>query len=174
MKKKIFLSITGVLLIVLLYFGTQIYWLLKTDQVPYRNLREVSSASCYVAFNVEHDNSLYKVVASSTRTAGTIRAKSKFHEYFYLLYMNEVIKYNLSVPLDDLLFSEVESGIVENSSLNKFEKIDFKVDTTIITKQNELPPDLRLEDKNAIIYLMLQKGINCCIDDLSGRTFADR
>jgi hypothetical protein len=169
MKQKIFLF-TVLILIVISYFSAQYYWLTKTKKLPYRNLTHIGSGSCYVIFNVENRDSIYTVVMPNLYASDLIREKIGISGFLYSLYMNEIIAHDWSIAVNDSLLSTISYHIIDPKAVAKFRDKNIRNDTTIFGLENSLRYDINQADFNAVIYLFIKSGSNCCIEDYSGAT----
>jgi hypothetical protein len=170
MKAKIIVWVIIVIFIAAAYFSGQYYWLTKTDKLPYRNLTHIGSGSCYIIFNVKNRDTVYTVVMPNLNASELVRENNRFSGFVYSLYMNETIAHNFSIRVDDSLFSSISHCIVDPKAVAKFQGRDIRNDTTIFGVKNSLRYDINQSDFNAIIYLFMKSGSNCCVEDYSGAT----
>lgn len=168
MLRKSSYIISSGLICLAIYISYQYYFLTTTDKIPYKNLAEISSSSCYIYFNVEHYEKVYRVVLPNSLSNSFINMKSTFLRAIYPLYLNEVIKRENSIEVDSSLFAKIQFAIVPDSVLIRLENQDIVADSTYIDKMR-LSDRLTQPEMNTIIYLLLKDGYNCCVQDESGR-----
>jgi hypothetical protein len=172
MRRKIFFLFGLSLISVVTYFSYQYYVLTKTNQVPYNNLTEISSASCYVYFNIEYRNAVYPVVLPNSLANSFISMKSTVLRAVYPLYLNEVIKRDRSITVDSSLFAKIQFAIVSDSTLMRLRKVDLIRDSGYVDNRR-LSNGLTQPERNVVIYRLLKGGYNCCIQDESGHVIID-
>lgn len=170
MKRKVLVSILITIVIVITYLGYQYYWLSKTDKLPYSNLLYNGTGSCYVSFNIECKDSIFTVVMPNEIAMIFVREKSNFLYHIYPWYMNEVIAHDMAIKLNDTLFAYMPSHSVDLNLVNKLMAGQMIQDTAVFKHGNVLRYDIPLAQENAIIYLFLKNGSNCCVHDISGVT----
>lgn len=167
-KRKIFiLTFIPIVVLAVGYFSIQWHYINTTDDMPYRNLRDFSSGGCMIYFNVKHKGKIYPVVYNNSSMPSRLSRKNKFLTIFSSLYLNEIIKYNWSITVNDTLFSEFKDGIVDEDLIKKYKGYDILSDTSIVV-DNHINFKYAGEHYKAIIYTLLKQGINCCINDESG------
>jgi hypothetical protein len=161
MKKSIlivlclFVSIIGVFLI-------KYENLVKTNLVPYHNLTKYGTNYFYIYSNICFNNKNHVIVCGNTQLFDLLsRKKNIFLKIrpVYALYLNEIIKNNLSIAVNEQLYNELQFAIVKEEFVlkhNNYKTIDF-----IIASDGKFPENLCRDDINAIIYILLKKGINC-------------
>jgi len=173
-KLRILTLITGLVLIIL-YLSIEWHWLETTQRLPYMNLKVRGSSSCYVYFNIENRGKVYRVVMPNGLADGAlVRRKSFLLSTFYSLYMAEMMRYDLSIGVDDSLFNEIKFFTIEDGAVNKFVEHDILNDTLLVDKDGRLVRNLTMEDRDAIIYTLLKNGTNCCVQDISGNIFVSQ
>lgn len=168
MKRKHLFLIGSIVLIPIIYFGCQYYWLSRTYELPYSNLLNMSTSSCYINFKIEKGDSIYQVVMPNTLAYRFVEERSKFLGYIYPLYMKDIIENEKAISVNDSLFEFASIFMVDTQNIKKYVNRDLANDTTIFRNRNFLRYDIRNADRNAIIYLYLKQGLNCCVDDISG------
>ena len=181
MRKRIvqIWKITKISIVILIFTVTYLIarfvWLQNTDKLPYRNLRHIGSTSCYVSFKIKHASEVRQVVMPNQHAYSVIKRKNRFLAlpFIYDLYMTEAINWGWGVWLSDSLFKEASSSAVDKAFVEKFAMYDFKNDTLFL-KQYILDKALATSEKNSVIYLLLEKNMNCCLQDLSGLNWVDR
>jgi hypothetical protein len=166
--RGIFFIIVLSLICVVIYFSYQYYFLTTTNEVPYKNLTEISSSSCYVYFNIEYRHRVYPVVLPNSLSNSFISMKSTFLRSVYPLYLNDVIRRNRSITVDSGLFAKIQFAIVPDSTLTRLRRENLVNDSTYVNSLR-LSEGLTQFEINAVIYLLLKNGYNCCVQDESGR-----
>jgi hypothetical protein len=164
-RKTYFLALLAVIILVIAYFGVQWNYISTTNDVPYKNLP--GTDNCLIYFNIKHEGIVYPVIYKGSSMYSRLSKKNKFLALFSSLYLNEIIKRNWSITVDDNLFSEFESSIVRKDLIEKYQNKDVLMDTTIIAN-NRIKYHLAGEQYKAILYTLLKNGINCCQDDETG------
>jgi len=175
MKKKILRLSIGAVVLAILYLSLEWYWLQTTQLLPYMNLKDLGSSSCYVYFNVKNQGKVYKVVMpNGMADRALVSRKSVLLSACYSFYMAEIIRYDLSIGVNDSLFSEIKLWAVDDMAVNKFARQDLLNDTLLLDKYNRLTSRVPLGEYNALIYTLLKNGSNCCVEDISGDVFVSR
>lgn len=150
------------------YLSYKYYILKTTNVVPYKNLTEIGSSSCYVYFNIEYRDKTYPVVLTNALSNSFVNMKSGFLRSIYPFYLNEIISRDASIGVDSTLFANIEFAIVPDSTL-------MRLQTENIVGEPRYVNGFRLSDsldqfeQNAVIYMLLKHGYNCCVQDESGR-----
>jgi hypothetical protein len=145
----------------------QWHYINTTNDLPFKNLTDFSSGSCLIYFNIEHNDTVYPVLATNALISEKIFEGNKLSGIIYPLYLNEVIKHDWNVNADDSLFSELQWMIVREDLIAEYNRKDLVTDSTVILN-NRIRPHLAGEHQKAVIYSLLKQGINCCKDDETG------
>lgn len=161
--------IIGLILIAIpiVYWGTQWHYVNTTNNLPYKNLTNFSSGGCMIYFNMKYKDTVYSVVSTNSLASAKVFKESRLSTIISPLYLNEIIKHDWNVRVDDTLFSEIKHMIVREDLIEKYRERDPLNDSTIILN-NRIRPHLAGEHQKAIMYTLLKQGINCCQDDETG------
>lgn len=166
-KKIIIISLFTFILLVASILILKNNHLNTTQEIPFTNLKDFSSGGCFIYFNIEYKGTVYPIAYQNSMMQRPISMKSKFLWFIYPIYLNEVIKYDLNISVDDSLFTEFKYYIVQKEFIEKFKNAHLLGDTNYI-KNDRIRAHLDQDEQNAIIYTLLKRGVNCCQDDISG------
>lgn len=166
MKKIVIGVILCGILIFLCYFVGQYLFLRDTTRAPYCNLMNIQNDNCYVFFNIRHRGSVYPVVRPYFMAED--RFVPRRFRYFGPLYFNEVIKRELALSVSDSVFTYWKGSIVDQTLIEGYRKNIILGDSTLIVN-GVLSDKLSYEQTKAIVYVLLQQGINCCLIHDSGQ-----
>jgi len=166
--KKVLIIITGIFLIFCIVLIVKYVQLKHSNEVPYSNLTHFGTASFYIFFDISYKGQKHTVIYSNTKLRDLIlQGKRKVFSPFYSLWLNEVIKHNWSIKLKDQMFSQLKYGIVEKKFVEKHLK-NLTKDKIIL--KGSLPDHITVNDFNALIYILLNNGINCRTNSETGDT----
>lgn len=167
-KKKI-LYIIFIFFIIFSYIYFKKYAYFKsTSDVPFCNFRDFNTRSCYIYFYVENKEIVYPVVyENSLLYFNILPKKNKLLTLIYPYWINEKLDKNSNIHLDDTLFLKLKSNIVKKELINTYKNVDILNDTNLV-RNSQLISDLPQDVRNALIFILLNKGINCCPNCNSG------
>lgn len=168
-KKKVYtLALSIFVLLIVGYIFIQWNYIRNTDEVPYRNLRDFSSGGCLIYFDIEYNGTTYPVVYNNSRLISALsRRKNKIFALMGPMYLNEVIKRDWSISVDDSLFLDLQPMIVDKQLIEKYQGRDLISDTSIVAN-NRIKYNLAGEHYKAIMYVLLHQDVNVCQDDETG------
>lgn len=167
-RRKLFISIfVCTLTCITLYIAYQFWFIETTEDIPYRNLREFSFGSCYIYINIKHKDKVYPIVFENRPLASILKRSNGIGEFIYPVYMNQIIQNDWSLDVSDSLFSEIRHSIVNPDLVERFKIYDPILDTTYI-KDNRITYEVSQDEQNAIVFVLLKRGINCCVNHQSG------
>jgi hypothetical protein len=166
--KKYKVIFTTVVLIVFGYVLAQYLYLKLTNKAPFSNLLNEKNENCLIYFNIKYQGREYPIfyqyhLAEERFTTPTFR-------FLAPLYFNELIRYDLSINVDDSVYSELKHKIIDKSLVNAYIGRDL-VSEGIAQYDNTINKGIDTEHRKAIIYCLLKQGTNCCVDDESGDVY---
>jgi hypothetical protein len=167
--KKISFFIPVLLVIAVLVHG-QLQWnyINSTQDVPYKNLGDFSvSGGCLIKFFIEYNDNRYPIVVANA-DAGVILAGNKLSRlYLFPLYLNEVMRYGWAIDVDQEEYNRLRDNIVDPKLIALYTEKKLYSDTSIVLN-GRIKKEFAGESAKAIMYVLLEQGINCCQDDESG------
>lgn len=166
-------SITLVLMTIVVVICIEFFWIYNTDYLPYSNLKELGSATCYISFNVKNNGITHKVVLPNGIAYDIIVGqKNPIRGFFYPVYMHGIIASGTSITVPDSVFNGITDCVVYDSTVTVMRNYNF--DSTLIDSLNRLSINIAPEERNAIIYLLLARQRNCCVDDFTGNVIVKK
>jgi len=167
-KKRIYrITILGFIIILIGWMILKFISFKTTiNKIPYTNLKDFRNSSCYIFFNIEYKGEKDIVVFENSKMFSRMSIKNKLITIVYPVWLSEKIKNNKSIKIDESLFTDFKWFIVKPNLIQKYFNHDILNDTSLV--KNNYLTDLSQDEQNAVIYILLKKGINCCPSCESG------
>lgn len=165
-KRLYLLCFLCVIMLITIWFSIKIITLKNTHEIPLSNLRDFRNSSCYIYFTIDYQGENSIVVFENSKMFFRMSMENKLIPFIYPLWLSGKMENNKSIKVDERLYEEFKWFIVKNDLVQKFIAHDILKDTSIV--KNGYLEGLSQDEENAIIYVLLKKGINCCPNCESG------
>jgi hypothetical protein len=156
MKARILISAFTVFFLCLTYVIILWFYVHFTDDLPYRNIQ---SPHCFIYFDVEYKDKIYRVACESAKAASLLQKKSDLYGVFFSVFMFHVIRYELTIELDDELFNEIEYNLVDERLAPLYRKSNLKGNSKIDLNNPKSIPG----GQSTAIYYLLKNNISPCM-----------
>lgn len=168
MKHKFLLIIVVVTGVFLGSVLISYYQLTHSNEVPLKNLKIRSTSGCYVNINIKNKSDNFKIVCPNEFLYQGLRKEKwiPFH-FVYILRVGQKIKKNDFITLNDSTFKLFSEFVVDKHLIDEYRNKEILTDTAIVRK-GYLNYTLNWEQKKAIIYELLNRGVNCCFSSEGG------
>lgn len=169
-KKKWIILFFFIVLVFVVAIIVKLRYLSTTQEVPYCNLTNYSTAHHYIYFDMSYNGSRYTVVEGNTPFCYLmLRNKKQLFgsSSIYALWMDQIIRNKWAIRVNDDLFKELKSSIVDYDLVDQY-KLSGLMDS--VKKSNGRFPE---GIYSAAIYLFLSNNINCYSDCETGVIIAE-
>jgi hypothetical protein len=168
LRKRVKIILISLISVFIAYWLWQWIYLRSTEKVPFVNLLNDDSDNCFIYFNIEHQGKTYPVVylyffAEDRFVSPRLRSLAPY-------YFNEIIKYDLNISVDNSTFAEIKDRVVNPSLISHYLDCDLLSDSSIIW-EGRINKNIVGENRKAIIYSLLVRGINCCFAHETGDVY---